>query len=135
MPPRKSTMKRKNGKMLGGGWFDDIKSSIGLASKPIGQSPTTDFINLSTITARPYPGTSVEIKFSDGTIQKGTVVRDDTAPEGAQNITIEYDNGKTQKFTSANSDVEIKIGSVIQHYRGGKKRRSQKKSKTQKKKR
>jgi hypothetical protein len=89
-----------------------------------GQTKTDDYVKLSEITARPYPNTEVSIKFDNGEIRHGTVVRDDSASSGAQNIMVQYNDKckTTQRFTSADGDkIQIKIGHVKSHYRGGRK--------------
>jgi hypothetical protein len=101
----------------------------------VGQTKTDDFIQLSKFTARPYPNTSVSIKFSDGTIRDGKVIRDDNARPGAQNIMIIYDDDQTtQRFTADDGDsIMIKNNGVTAHYRGGKRKNKKTKPKRSRK--
>jgi len=96
-----------------------------------GQEQTNGFIKLSTFDARPYPNTSLTIKFSDGRIKECMTIRDAGVEPGAQNIMVEYGDGTTQRFTSAD-DIDVKINGVTAHYRGGKKRKTRRNKKTRK---
>jgi hypothetical protein len=96
-----------------------------------GQEETDEFIKLSTFTARPYPNTSLTIKFPDGRIKECKAIRDSDAEPGAQNIMVEYGDGTTQRFTSSD-DIDVKINGVTAHYRGGKKRKTRRNKKTRK---
>jgi len=108
-----------------------MKRFTNLFSKPktitpptIGQTPTENYVPLKDFTARPYPSTNVSIKYKDEPAISAKVVRDDDSTPGAQNIMVEYQDGKTQKFTSVDGDdISIQIGSVTAHYRGGIKRK------------
>jgi len=101
----------------------------------IGQYKTTGFVKLSDITARPYPMTNVTIKFEDNTTKPAMVIRDEDSMEGPQNIMVEYRDGNTQKFTAKDGEkIQMKIGEVTAHYRGGRKRKTLRNKKNKSKK-
>jgi hypothetical protein len=96
----------------------------------IGQSATSGFVKLSDFGARPYPSTTVSLlKYDKENIKHGKVIKDYTAKEGAHNIMVQYDDGRTETFTDADDEkVMIKINSAS-YSRGGKKSRKSRKFK------
>lgn len=110
--------------------FNPLRKMFGFINPipKIGQEPTKDFVDIKDITARPYPNTKVKIKFEDNPEKQATVIRDDgDTSEIPQNIMVRYENNETEKFTKS-SNIKIKICNIPEHYRGGKRSRTIKKT-------
>ena len=78
----------------------------------------------------PYPNTSLEIRFPDGTIKKGITKLDWEGESGKDNMLVEYTDKTEQRFTSKDGEIEVKFGHVKSHYRGGRKRNKTRRNKT-----
>jgi len=121
-------MDRLIASLTGGGLGSSRPSQI-LPLQPIVYG-SDKFIKRKFLDARPYPDTSLEIRFPDGTIKKGITKLDLEGEPGKDNMLVEYTDNTEQKFTSKDGEIEVKFGHVKAHYRGGRKRNKTRRNKT-----
>ena len=114
---------------LTGGGLGSSKPSEILPLQPIVYG-SEEFIKRKFLDARPYPNTSLEIRFPDGTIKKGITKLDLEGESGKDNMLVEYTDNTEQRFTSKDGEIEVKFGRVKAHYRGGRKRNKTRRNKT-----
>jgi len=113
----------------------DPRKFFSKSKQPVGQIETDGFINYENIKARPYPGTEIEVN-ENGEIRKGLVVFEDI-PKGPKNFAVKYEeayedeDGSPRIFNEeedTGKGIQIKIGAIKDHYRGGRKRTHRKRT-------